>query len=83
MSSIPDITLMLLRGIHVTLIVLVLSIVLSSVIAMIAGSPESPETPTDRFYWSLCRNLQGYFFDRPTLLVILRIAWSVQYPSWK
>ena len=37
MSSIPDITLMLLRGIHVTLIVLVLSIVLSSVIAMIAG----------------------------------------------
>jgi polar amino acid transport system permease protein len=37
MSSIPDITLMLLRGIHVTLIVLVLSIILSSVIALVAG----------------------------------------------
>lgn len=37
MSSIPDITLMLMRGIKVTLIVLALSIIFSSFIALIAG----------------------------------------------
>lgn len=76
MSSIPDITLILMRGIKVTLIVLALSIIFSSFIALIAGLSRVSQN-------KLLTGFTGFYVEvfRGTSLIVQLFWFSYALPG--